>query len=239
MHYLPILSTIVTLIFTIAVFDRYHHRGGMHLLLWGIGLALYGLGTLTEAILAFTFNPLAIKLWYLSGAMLTAAWLGQGTVHLLVRKRGVAPILTAVITVISLVALGLILVAPIKNASIGFDISQPVSTQYKDILSRNVGIVVLTILLNIYGTLTLVGGALFSAFLFWRKRILVHRMAGNILIAAGALLPAMAGSFIKIGLVDMLYISEFTGVVMMYAGFVLATTVQRVPVLATNSALFK
>ena len=33
MHYLPILSTIVTLIFTIAVFDRYHRRDGMHLLL--------------------------------------------------------------------------------------------------------------------------------------------------------------------------------------------------------------
>jgi hypothetical protein len=81
-----------------------------------------------------------------------------------------------------------------------------------------------------------VGGALYSAFLFWRKRILVQRMAGNILIAAGALLPAMAGSFIKIGLADMLYVSEFMGVVLMYAGFTLATSVQRVTSLAASSA---
>ena len=238
MHYLPILSTIVTLIFTIAVFERYRRRHGTHLLLWGIGLGLYGLGTLTEAILAFTFSSLALKLWYLSGAMLTAAWLGQGTVHLLVRRRGVAPTLTVILAVISLVALGLILVAPV-TISAGFDITRPVSAQYKDILSRNAGIVVLTILLNTYGTITLVGGALYSAYLFWRKRILVQRMAGNILIAIGAFMPAMAGSFIKIGLADMLYVSEFTGVVLMYAGFILATAVQRVSVLAPDSATVK
>jgi len=45
--------------------------------------------------------------------------------------------------------------------------------------------------LNIYGTLALVGGAIYSAYIFWRKRVLFHRMIGNILIAAGALAPAM------------------------------------------------
>ena len=239
MHYLSILSTFVTLIFAIAVFDRYHRRGGKHLFLWGIGLVLYGLGTLTEAILAFTFNPLAIRLWYLCGAMLTAAWLGQGTVHLLVRKRGAAPALTILIAVISLIAFGLVLLAPVTPTAAGFDTSQPVSAQYKDILTRNDGIVALTFLLNIYGTLTLVGGAIYSAFLFWRKRILVHRMAGNILIAVGALLPAMAGSFIKIGLVDMLYVSEFMGVVLMYSGFILATTPVHVGAAAVTSAPVK
>jgi hypothetical protein len=48
-------------------------------------------------------------------------------------------------------------------------------------------------------------------------------MLGNLLIAAGALMPAMAGSFVKAGLFDWLYISEFIGVVLMYAGFTLAT----------------
>jgi hypothetical protein len=51
-------------------------------------------------------------------------------------------------------------------------------------------------------------------------------MLGNLLIAAGALMPAMAGSFVKAGLVDWLYVSEFLGVVMMYAGFILATSSQ-------------
>jgi hypothetical protein len=82
---------------------------------------------------------------------------------------------------------------------------------------------ILTILLNIYGTITLVGGAIYSAYLFWRKSILADRMIGNLFIAGGALMPAMAGSFIKAGLLDWLYLSEMIGVVGMYIGFVLAT----------------
>ena len=81
----------------------------------------------------------------------------------------------------------------------------------------------LTILLNIYGTLTLVGGALYSAYLFWRKKVLANRMFGNILIAAGALMPATAGTFVQAGLVDWLYLSELLGVLLMFSGFVLAT----------------
>jgi hypothetical protein len=53
--------------------------------------------------------------------------------------------------------------------------------------------------------------------------VLVNRLIGNILIAGGALLPAMAGSFVKAGLVDFLYVSEFLGVVLMYIGFIQAT----------------
>ena len=81
-------------------------------------------------------------------------------------------------------------------------------------------------MLNIYGTLTLVGGAIYSAFLFWRKHVLVQRMLGNILIAAGAMMPAMGGTFIRAGLPDFLYLSEFLGVVIMYGGFMLAISVQ-------------
>ncbi len=86
-------------------------------------------------------------------------------------------------------------------------------------------ILLLTILLNIYGTLTLFGGALYSAIIFWRKRVLFNRMVGNLLIAIGALAPAMAGSFVKLGLVDGLYLSELFGVVLMYIGFIQATSV--------------
>jgi hypothetical protein len=64
-------------------------------------------------------------------------------------------------------------------------------------------------------------------------------MTGNILIAVGAMMPAMAGSFIKIGLTDMLYVSEFTGVVLMYAGFTLATAAQRLPALAPEPSSVK
>ena len=234
MHTLPIFSTIITLIFTIAVFNRYRARGGAHLLLWAIGLVFYGLGTGMEVVLGLTFNALALKLWYLSGAMLTAAWLGQGTVNLLARRGSLARVSNVLLLLLSLAALGLVIAAPLQSAA-GFHPGTPVSAQYKDILTRSGLTIAMTILLNTYGTFTLVGGALYSAFLFWRKKVLFNRMLGNILIAGGAILPAIGGSFLKAGLPDWLYLSEFTGVILMYGGFILATAAQ--PLRAASAPL--
>lgn len=224
MNYLSILSTILAFAFTLAVFNRYLNRRRTYLLLWALGLLFYGLGTLSEVILTFTYSTLVLKLWYLTGAMLTAAWLGQGTVHLLVRKGGLPRALTALLTAISLVAVALIFQAPVTGAAESYAVSEPASAQYQEILVRSGLVTALTIFLNIYGTLALVGGALYSAFLFWRKRVLANRMFGNILIAGGALMPALGGSFLKAGLADWLYLSELLGVILMYAGFLLATT---------------
>ena len=226
MQYISIFSTLITLIFTVAVLMRYRSKGGIHLLLWGIGLIFYGLGTLSESILAFTFNGFALRIWYLTGAMLTAAWLGQGSINLLVRKRGVARTLNIILALVSVLAFVLVLAAPLTPASAAYDTRLPASEQYKDILIRTGPIILLTILLNIYGTIALVGGALYSAFLFWRKKVLLNRVIGNILIAAGALLPASAGTFVQAGLVDWLYLGEFLGVILMYLGFVQATAPQ-------------
>ena len=225
MHILPIFSTLVTFSFAIAVFHRYQYKHGAHLLIWTIGLVWYGLGTLSEVILAINYNGLVLKIWYLSGAMLTAAWLGQGTVHLLIRRRGLAWILTGILGAISLLAVGLVLAAPFQPLAPAYDLTRAISSQYKEILSRGGLTILLTILLNIYGTLMLVGGAIYSAFIFWRKRVLFNRMVGNMLIAAGALAPAMAGSFVRLGMADLLYLSELVGVVLMYLGFVQATRV--------------
>jgi len=225
MHIIPFLSTLVTFTFAAAVFSRFLKRRGAHLLFWTIGLLFYGIGTLAEVILGFTFNGLVLKLWYLSGAMLTAAWLGQGTIHLLVRKGRLAWILTGLLAAVSILAATLILLPPLSTAAPAYQLTQAISSQYKQFLTRGSLTIILTILLNIYGTLTLVGGAIYSAVIFWRKRVMFNRMIGNILIAAGALAPAMAGSFVRMGLADALYLSELIGVVLMYIGFIQATTV--------------
>jgi hypothetical protein len=222
MNFLPYISTIVTFIFTVAVYNRYRQRGGTHVLLWALGLLLYGLGTLSEVILSLTFNVFVLKLWYLTGAMLTAAWLGMGSVHLLVRKGNTAVIITWILTAVSVLAAILVFAAPVLSTS--YDVALPASGQYKEIFSRSGLTILFTILLNIYGTLTLVGGAIYSAFLFWRKKILANRMFGNILIAAGALSPAIGGSFLKTGLTDFLYLSELIGAILMFIGFIMSTS---------------
>jgi hypothetical protein len=81
------------------------------------------------------------------------------------------------------------------------------------------GVRVLTPFFNIYGVVMLVGGALYSAFVYWQQRILAHRMIGNIFIAAGAMAPAFGGAMQRSGVPVALYVGEFVGAVLMFVGF--------------------
>lgn len=82
----------------------------------------------------------------------------------------------------------------------------------------------LTPIFNIYGLITLVGGALYSAWLLWRKEIVPNRVIGNVLIAAGALALGFASTLVRLGLGDYLYVAELIAAVFMFAGFLLATS---------------
>jgi hypothetical protein len=86
------------------------------------------------------------------------------------------------------------------------------------------GIRTLTPFFNIYGTVALVGGALYSAWIFYRKRVLLHRAIGNILIAVGALAAAFGGSFSRFGIPSALYIGNLLGATLIFIGFWRATT---------------
>ncbi len=225
LHTLPFLSTAITLVFAAMVFNRYLKGRRWYTLMWSLGLFLYGAGTFAEAYLALAWSDFLLRVWYLAGAMLTAAWLGQGTIYLLVRKQGVAHGLALGLLLVSLIAVGLVFAIPLTEAA--FTMGVPLSTQYKSIMVNRPGLMILlTILLNIYGTITLVGGAAYSAWLFWRKQVLSNRMWGNVLIAVGALFPAGAGTLIRLGLADWLYLSELLGAVLMFAGFWLSTQPQ-------------
>jgi len=56
---------------------------------------------------------------------------------------------------------------------------------------------------------------------------MAHRVTGNVLIAAGAILPAFGGTFSRFGISGALYIAEFLGAILMFAGFLRATTPSR------------
>jgi len=82
---------------------------------------------------------------------------------------------------------------------------------------------ILTPFFNSYGLLLLAGGAIYSAYIFLRKRIMPNRVLGNVLIASGALMPAMGGLLSRFGLGGYLYLGELLGAILMFAGFLSAT----------------
>ena len=223
---LPFVTTAIIFVFAFLVLRRYFQRGGMHHLLWGIGLVMYGLGTLAEAFLSVAYAPFMLHTWYLFGAILTPAWLGQGTVYLLVRRKNVANGLLVALTVLSIFAAIKVFSLPISGE---YNIGIPVSTQYRNVLTRDSLTTLLLAIFAFYGTVTLVGGALYSAYIFLRKRIMPQRVLGNVLIAIGGLSPAVGGTLAARGLGDVLFASELLGAVLLFIGFRLATTQQPVP----------
>lgn len=221
---LPLLSTLVMFAFTAYVLQRYYVRRRLCFLFWGIGLAMFGIGSLAEALLSFGWNDWVFFAWYLFGAVLTAAWIGQGTVYLLARKRR-AQVLTIVLVSASVIAaLMLLRTMPDLNSAI-FTPDKPISEQYRDIMppiSEGGYVRLTTPFFNVYGLVTLVGGALWSTYLFWRKRVLPNRVVGNVLIAAGALTIASASTFTRLGYGQVLYLGELLAAILMFAGFLVA-----------------
>lgn len=210
--------------FSAYVLQRYYFRRKLHFLFWGLGLGMFAIGSFSEIYLGIAWNQWIFFAWYLCGAILTAAWIGHGTVYLLVRKRR-AHILTAVLLIGSAIAAVLLLSTLPKLDTSIFDPSVPISEQYREMMPpiSDGGYVRLTTpFFNIYGLITLVGGALWSSYLFWRKRVLPNRVIGNILIAVGALTIASASTLTRFGYGSVLYLGELIAAILMFSGFLVA-----------------
>ena len=213
---LPLVSSLVTLVFAVVVLNRWNLRKRLYLLFWGIGLIYYAIGGAMEAWYGLVgWHPWVFRLWYLFGAVLVAAWLGQGPVFLLVRR-------TWAWTLFAILAVGSVY-AVYKVFTAQLDPSLMIGQELSGHAITSGGVRVLTPFFNLYGLLMLVGGAAWSAWLFWRKRVLLNRVTGNILIALGALAPGFGGAFQRAGLPVALYAGEFIGAVLMFIGFLYAT----------------
>ena len=81
-----VISAVITGIFAVIVLRRWWEKRRLHNLAWGVGLALYFLGTFSQVVLSFVWSPVFFALWYWTGALMVAPWLGQGTIYLLWRK---------------------------------------------------------------------------------------------------------------------------------------------------------
>jgi hypothetical protein len=233
---LSVITTLVTGVFALLVLRRWAERRKPHLLAWGIGLTLYALGTLSQVILYFVWSPFFFGLWYWSGALMVAAWLGQGTVYLLVRRGNIARNLNVALVLVAVMTLPwTIFLTPFDETAWhpGADMTEIYRTEadadgnvtIKGIMpleSRGT-VRFFSPIMNIWGTIALVGGALYSARLFRRKQILRNRMIGNWLIAIGGILPAFGGLLIRLGDPSFKYLGEMLGAIIIFIGFMLAT----------------
>ena len=211
-HFIPIITSIFSIWFGTLLFRRYRELGGMHLLWWAIGVFAFAAGTITESLTTLIgWQEPLFRAWYISGALFGGFPLAQGTVYLLLDRKK-ADRLTAVVLSVALVAATCVLLTPI-------DMSLVETHRLSGRVMEWTWVRAFSPFINLYAVTFLVGGAVYSALKYRKSPGMSHRVIGNWLIAIGALLPGIGGSFTRFGHVEVLYVTELVGIVLIYFGY--------------------
>ncbi len=211
--HLPILTTFLAAFFASTLFIRYREKGGgAHIVWWGIGIVTYGVSSFAEAFTTlFGWDPLIFRCWYVAGALLGGYPLAQGSIYLLMNRR-FADWSARIVS--GLIVLGSIFV-------ILTPLNVPVGETHR--LSGQVidwsWIRLIAPFINLYAVTFLASGAALSAWRFSHVPAARNRYLGNILIAVGAFLPAIGGTVTRFGNAEAYYITEFVGVLLIFAGY--------------------
>jgi hypothetical protein len=210
--YIPVLTTLLSFFFLSRILPHYRVKGSPYLLWWTLGVVTFGLGTLTESINAiFGWSEWNTKVWYIVGALLGGYPLAQGTIYLLMNRR-FADISAAVCMAVIVIAAVCVLLSPVAVPD-GFDYrltGRVFAWQWVRSFSP---------WLNTYAVVFLFGGAVYSAIKYFSIVEGRTRFLGNILIAIGAFLPGVGGTFTRFGYVEVLYITELIGLTFIYFGY--------------------
>jgi hypothetical protein len=210
-HYIPILTTVLSAAFALSLYQRWRRRRVPHLWWWAFGITTYGIGTAVESAISLFGNTVELtKLWYVAGAILGGYPLAQGSLYLS-WPRPWANRLTAVSLSCVVVVSVLVLASPVNLAAL-----EP--TRPSGAILGWSWVRLLTPFINLYAVFFLIGGAIMSAWRHYAERGHLYRASGNAIIALGAILPGIGGSFAKAGSVEVLYVAECLGLVVIWAG---------------------
>lgn len=210
-EYVPIITTVFSVYFAKEIYQHYQQRQTKYLLWWTIGVITFGLGTLAESInVLFGWNEINLKYWYIVGALLGGWPLAQGSVYLLMKKK-FADVTTWLFVSLIVVASVCVMLTPVTLPE-NFDrkLTGAVFTwKWVRYFSP---------FINIYAFIFLVGGAIYSAIRYYRIEK-AARFKGNVYIAIGGLLPGIGGSFTRMGYVNVLFVTELIGLILIYVGY--------------------
>jgi len=218
---LPLFAMVVG--FALAIVILNHYTGAptrrRHELVWSISFFLFGLGALTEVFGELIgWNDLLVRTYYISGAILAVVYLGLGEAMLLwPRAMRVAVGVSALFTVLTVLVVA---TAPVNEALLSS------AAPWRALSSVSTFSAALAGIGNGVGTLLIVGGALYSAWIFWRKGIQRNRMIGCLLIALGTAVVAIGGSLAgPLGQSAWLYPPMAIGIAIIFVGYLQTTRV--------------
>jgi hypothetical protein len=210
--FIPAVTAIVAAAFALVVLRQYSGHRKTYQLMWAIGFAMFAVAAFA-GYLARSGGTTEIdyRLFYLLGAVLNVAWLGLGTIYLLAR-RSWANAALGLVVILSLVAVYAVWVTPV-NVALAADSGRGFPDGSSPRILAGVG--------SGLGSLVLIGGALWSAWIFVRKRHNGRRAIANVIIAVGVLIVAAGGTATFTGASGVLELANLVGLAVMFVGFLL------------------
>lgn len=211
-EYVPIITTVFSLFFFSKIYSHYKLRRTKYLLWWSIGVLTFGLGTFAESInILIGWSEINLRYWYIVGALLGGFPLAQGSVYLLTKER-FANITSYLFVTLIVVASVFVILTPL-------DIPENFNGKLTGAVFTWKWVRFFSPLINLYAFIFLVGGAIYSAIKYYRMNKTDIRFKGNVYIAIGGLLPGIGGTFTRMGYVNVLFITELIGLILIYIGY--------------------
>ncbi len=222
-------DVILGIVFFVLVLRQYLERHKMHQLMWTIAVALWTIGVTAELAATLSrWSGLTYRAYYATGALLIPAWLGMGTLYLVTPRKWADRIL-GVLVVLSVIGIILIGVWPIAPGQL-----QTASGEFIPLkVFPFFPIQLLLIILNTFGALAFIGGALWSTVHFMRMQSMGERALATGLIAVGGIIAAVAHSLGVLSGIELFRVSELVALLFIFVGFVLSTPAARPAVTST------
>jgi hypothetical protein len=223
-------STIVALAFGLSTLDRWLRRRRPHELAWTIAMALFVVAAFALWLAEGSgWTNGVFRVFFAFGAIVNVPWLGLGTIYLLAGQRAGNATMRGLL-LFSGFAIGVLVTTPIRGVI--DPTTLPVGSDHFDPLPR-----ILAVVGSSVPALIIFGGAIWSAWRVVRGNTpaltsaairqvkSTRRLAlGNILIAAGAAILSASGTFSgRLGADRSFAITLLVGIVVLFAGFLVAS----------------
>jgi hypothetical protein len=206
----PIIAFVVSLCCMAVIGRDALRRPRPDRVVWTIAFAIFAVAAGSEVLGSLSgWTPAIVRVYYLTGAVLVVGYLALGELYLLAGKR-IARFAPGVTLLLTALAITLVVNAPIDESLLAHD--------GWEALESSTGLTALSMLLNIGGSLVLIGGALWSAWKFNKLGTQRRRMVGCILIALGTFCVASGGTLTRLGNREYLYIAMSIGIAIIFAG---------------------
>lgn len=231
-------ASLVAVAFALSTLDRWLRRRRPHELAWTVSLGFFAVGSLALWWAESAGWGLgSFRIFYMAGAVLNVPWLALGTIYLLAGERAGNRV-RAWLVPLSGLTVGIVGFAPTRIGVSGDEL--PTGKDVFGVAPR-----VLAAVGSGVAALIIIVGALWSAWRVWRGRqpsLTGHRQVsspgrlvlGNVLIATGTLVLSASGTLAgRLGKDRAFVVTLLVGIVILFAGFLVATSQRRRP---TNEA---